>query len=142
MNQPSLIVKRWKRNSCWKRMFVQKLLRTTDIFFQKMQDKMIQNGNWDKDADWVSSGNQGPCWDAETHLVKVKNKGELKLQHPKPLAHVSLLHITIHWKNRQSTTPTPLPLHLHPIQEGSSTTRHQLQTCLEDTDKRDWMLKE
>jgi hypothetical protein len=30
----------------------------------------------------------------------------------------------------------------HLPQEGSNTTRCRLQTCLEDTDKQDWMLKE
>jgi hypothetical protein len=32
----------------------------------------------------------------ETHLAEVKHQGELKLQHPEPLAHRMLLHVTIH----------------------------------------------
>jgi hypothetical protein len=32
----------------------------------------------------------------ETLLAEVKHKGELKLQHPEPLAIGSLLHITTH----------------------------------------------
>jgi hypothetical protein len=32
----------------------------------------------------------------ETHLAEVKHQGELKLQHPEPLAHGRLLHVTIH----------------------------------------------
>jgi hypothetical protein len=39
-----------------------------------------------------------------------------------------------------------LPTHQHTgchlPQKGSNTTRHRLQTCLGDTDKQDWMLKE
>jgi hypothetical protein len=32
----------------------------------------------------------------ETLLAEVKHKGELKLQHPEPLAHGRFLHFTIH----------------------------------------------
>jgi hypothetical protein len=31
----------------------------------------------------------------ETHMAEVKHQGELKLQHPEPLACGSLLHVTI-----------------------------------------------
>jgi hypothetical protein len=48
----------------------------------------------------------------ETHLAEVNHQRELKLQHPEPLPRESLLHTTIHWKNRQASTPTPpLPTH-------------------------------
>jgi hypothetical protein len=39
-------------------------------------------------------------------LAEVKHKGEVKLQHPEPLARGRLLHNTIHWQNRWATTPT------------------------------------
>jgi hypothetical protein len=44
----------------------------------------------------------------------------------------------------QAATNLPASWHTshHPPQEGSNTTRHQLQTCLWDADKQDWMLKE
>jgi hypothetical protein len=32
----------------------------------------------------------------QTHLAEVKHKGEVKLQHPEPLARGRLLHNTIH----------------------------------------------
>jgi hypothetical protein len=119
-------------------------------------------------------------------LAEVKHNGQLKLQHPEPLALGRLLHIIIHWKNRwaaphllacQESTPrahteellghcpqgccTPagllgccIPASLqahqavtpmarqdtacspacqltgcHSLQEDTSTTRCQLQTC-------------
>jgi hypothetical protein len=45
----------------------------------------------------------------ETHLAEVKHQGELKLWHPEPLTHGRLLHIMIHWKNRQVATPALPP---------------------------------
>jgi hypothetical protein len=42
----------------------------------------------------------------ETHLAEINHSGELKLQHPEPLACGSLLHATIHWNNKQATTPS------------------------------------
>jgi hypothetical protein len=50
----------------------------------------------------------------ETHLAEVKHQGELKLQHPEPLDCGRLLHVTIQWKNRQTTTPMPLLGHRLP----------------------------
>jgi hypothetical protein len=46
----------------------------------------------------------------EPYLVEVKHQGELKLWHSEPLARGRLLHATIHWENKQATTPTPPPL--------------------------------
>jgi hypothetical protein len=97
----------------------------------------------------------------ETYLAEVKHKGEQKLWHPEPLAHGRLFHIMIHWKNRwaaaclpahqasslqtcwaNARAPPHRPIGQPPPQEGSSTTRCWFQTCLGDTDKQDWMLKE
>jgi hypothetical protein len=55
----------------------------------------------------------------ETHLAEIKHReGELKCWCPEPLPHVSLLHATIHGKNKQTASPTPqlsvTPLGLHP----------------------------
>jgi hypothetical protein len=46
----------------------------------------------------------------EPCLVEVKHQGELKLWHHEPVARGRLLHTIIHWENRQSATPTLLPL--------------------------------
>jgi hypothetical protein len=45
-------------------------------------------------------------------------------------------------KKQNSETLNPLPVITLRKQEGSCTTRCQLQTCLGDADKQDWMLKE
>jgi hypothetical protein len=42
----------------------------------------------------------------ETRLAEV-NQGELKIQHPEPLAHGRLLHTTIYRKNKRATMPPP-----------------------------------
>jgi hypothetical protein len=49
-----------------------------------------------------------------------------------------------HPTTRQTATRPPACQHSahHLPQQGSNTTRHQLQTCLGDADKQDWMLKE
>jgi hypothetical protein len=61
----------------------------------------------------------------EPCLEEVKHKGKLKLWHTDALACGRILHATIHWKNRQATTPRlPLPDH--------QPTSCQLQTCLRD----------
>jgi hypothetical protein len=63
----------------------------------------------------------------ETNMAEIKHQGELKLWHPEPLACGSLLHVTIHWKNRLATTCPPahwpLPHRL------TSSTGHRLVTA-------------
>jgi hypothetical protein len=56
-------------------------------------------------------------------------------------------HLTARWPPPHWATAHPVsPAHWHtsysPPQEDSSTTRRWLQTCLGDTEKQDWMLKE
>jgi hypothetical protein len=49
------------------------------------QPSKIQDGDWDTDADCISSMDQGPCWDAGDMLGWGKAQGEQKLRHPEPL---------------------------------------------------------
>jgi hypothetical protein len=44
----------------------------------------------------LALGIRDPVETLETQLAEVKHKGEMKLWHLEPLAHESLLHITIH----------------------------------------------
>jgi hypothetical protein len=153
----------------------------------------IQNGDWDTEADCVSSRNQGPCWDTGDMLgwgkstVRAKTSAPLapspwkaspchntlkeqvgsslpasvpgcNLTRTPPLQAPALLSLqaTAHLPACRPANPPPrlatglphtglcpttVPGH-HPPQEGSSTTRCQLQTCLGDADEQDWMLKE
>jgi hypothetical protein len=80
----------------------------------------------------------------------------LSHSHSRPLPHKptrSLLHqnsapqthqAAAHWPTIQSPHQTTITVVMGPCppQEGSNTTRRQLQTCLGDTDKQGWMLKE
>jgi hypothetical protein len=125
------------------------------------------NGDWDTEADCMSSMNQGPCWDAGDMLGWGKAQGKAETSACLSLDWERLLNITIHWKKRWAAdsltacqdAACPLAhwhtsvwgctcpmVHQHtghcPPQEGFTTTRHWLQTCLGDADKQDWILKE
>jgi hypothetical protein len=75
----------------------------------------------------------------ETCLAEVKHKGELKLRHPELLACGSLLHTTIHCKNRWATIYTlpppaqsPASQHICHYRPARWHTSCHLQTCLGD----------
>jgi hypothetical protein len=54
----------------------------------------IQDGEWDRAADLMSSVNKDSAEMVETYLAEVKHQGELKVWHSKPLDH-GKLHTTI-----------------------------------------------
>jgi hypothetical protein len=58
-------------------------------------------------------------------LAKKKKEEETKFQNPEPPAHKNF----------------SMPCYTEKTGGLQSTTRRQLQTCLGDTDKQDWMLK-
>jgi hypothetical protein len=73
----------------------------------------IQNGDWDTNAEYVSSGNQEPCWDAGDMIGWGKAPGRAEtLAHrtPRPWK-ASPHHDTLkeQTKNRQAATPMPPP---------------------------------
>jgi hypothetical protein len=57
----------------------------------------------------------------EPNLADKNQKEKTKPWNPEPPAHTKLLHATLNWENRRAPT---LP--------------YELQTCLGDTDKKDW----
>jgi hypothetical protein len=55
----------------------------------------FKDGNWDRDADFMSSWTRDPMEMPETHLAEVKHQRETKIQQSKPLDHGRLLYATI-----------------------------------------------
>jgi hypothetical protein len=77
-------------------------LKHLQIIWWKMT---LENGDWDTDRDCMSSGNQGPCWDAGDTLGWGKAPGTVETLAPWTASCGRLLHITKHWKNRWAATP-------------------------------------
>jgi hypothetical protein len=68
-----------------------------------------------------------------------------RLQPTGPLGCCPANGLTANWASacwEAAHSPAHWHMGCHPPQEDSQTTGHQLQTCLGDADKQDWMLKE
>jgi hypothetical protein len=55
----------------------------------------LQDGDWDRVLDLVSSWTRDPVETLEAHLAEVKHQREPKIWHSKPLDHGRLLHTMI-----------------------------------------------